>query len=203
MKGIWQDWRYACRMLRRDRWFTALAVVILALGIGANGAIFSVVHAVLLRELPYPEPDELVMVWESRPAEDVYDNVVAPADFLDWRMRQQVFDEIAALSKGRLSLTVSGRQELVVAGNVSASFFRVLGVVPVLGRDFRNDEERAARNRVVILSHGFWQRQFGGDPNVVGTHVTLEDQPYEVIGVLPSSFRFTDETLDLWYPIDF
>lgn len=203
MKGIWQDWRYASRMLRRDPWFTTVAVVILALGIGANGAIFSVVHAVLLRELPYAAPDELVMVWESRPQEGVYDNVVSPADFLDWRARQQVFDGIAALSSARMSLAISGRQESVGAGRVSASFFRVLGVVPALGRDFRDDEERAARNQVVILNYGFWQRRFGGDPNIVGTRFTLEDQPYEVIGVLPASFRFTDESIDLWYPIDF
>ena len=169
MKGIWQDWRYACRMLRRDPWFTAVAAMTLALGIGANGAIFSVVHAVLLRELPYAAPDELVMVWESRPREGVTDNVVSPADFLDWRTRQQVFDGIAAQWGTQLTLTGAGEAEQVGAGNVSASFFGVLGVVPALGRDFSSEEEQAGRNRVVMLNHGFWQRRFGGDPHIVGT----------------------------------
>jgi hypothetical protein len=120
MNSIWQDWRYASRMLRRDPWFTAVAVVILALGIGANGAIFSVVHAVLLRELPYAAPDELVMVWESRPREGVYDNVVSPADFLDWRARQQVFDGVAAMWGRPITLAGRGGEERVNAGYVSA-----------------------------------------------------------------------------------
>ena len=203
MRGMWQDWRYACRMLLRDPWFTALVVITLALGIGANGAIFSVVHAVLLRELPYAKADELVMVWESRPREGRYDNVVSPADFLDWRARNQVFDNIAAQWSGRPTLTGAGEPEPVGAGNVSASFFRVLGVTPALGRDFRSEEEQAGRNRVVLLNHGFWQRRFGGDPKIVGTRITLDGEPYEVVGVLQASFRFVDETINLWLPIDF
>ena len=102
-----------------------------------------------------------------------------------------------------MSLAVGGRQEPVGAGRVSASFFRVLGVLPALGRDFRDDEERASRNQVVILNYGFWQRRFGGDPDIVGMRLRIEDQPYEVIGVLPASFRFTDDTIDVWHPIDF
>lgn len=203
MSGIWQDWRHAFRMLRRDPWFTVVATMTLALGIGANGAIFSVVHAVLLRELPYADPHELVMVWESRPREGVYDNVVSPADFRDWRARQQVFDGIAALWAQRPTLTGTGEPERVGAGYVSASFFRTLGVAPVAGRDFRPDEEEAGRNQVVILNHGFWQRRFGGDPGILGANITLEGKPYEVIGVLPASFRFSDASIDLWYPIDF
>jgi putative ABC transport system permease protein len=203
MGGMWQDWRYACRMLRRDPWFTVVAAITLALGIGANGAIFSIVHAVLLRDPPYSEPHELVMVWESRPREGVYNNVVSPADFVDWRTRQQVFDNMAAQLGRRLTLTGLGQAERVGAGNVSASFFGVLGVVPALGRDFGSEEERAGRNHVVILNHGFWQRRFGGDPNIVGTRLSLDGQPYEVIGVLPASFRFSDESIELWYPIDF
>jgi putative ABC transport system permease protein len=175
----------------------------LALGIGANGAIFSIVHAVLLRPLPYAEPHELVMVWESRPREGVYDNVVSPADFLDWRARQQVFDGIAAQVATSVNLTASGEPERLDAGNVSAAFFGVLGVVPLRGRDFRPAEEQAGSNRVVILDHGFWERRFGGDPNVVGQQVTLDGQPHEVIGVLPAAFRFPGESIELWRPIDF
>jgi putative ABC transport system permease protein len=190
-------------MFHRDPWFTAVAALTLGLGIGANGAIFSIVHAVLLRELPYSEPHELVMVWESRPREGVYNNVVSPADFVDWRTRQQVFDNIAAQWARQLTLTGLGDAERVGAGNVSASFFRVLGVAPALGRDFSTDEERTGRNHVVILNHGFWQRRFGGNPGIVGTRITLDGQPHEVIGVLPASFRFTDESIELWCPIDF
>jgi putative ABC transport system permease protein len=204
MRGLLQDWRYACRMLVRDPWFTALVVITLALGIGANGAIFSVVHAVLLRELPYARPGELVMVWESRPKEGVYENVVSPADFLDWRARQQVFDGIAAQSGTRQTLaSAAGEAEQIGVANVSASFFGVLGVTPALGRDFRAEEEQAGRNRVVMLNHGFWQRRFGANPNVVGTSITLDGQALEVIGVLPASFRFVDESIELWSPLDF
>jgi putative ABC transport system permease protein len=198
-----QDTRYAGRTLRRNPAFAVIAIVTLALGIGATGAIFSIVHAVLLRDLPYREPDALVMVWESRPQEGVYDNVVSPADFLDWRARQSVFESIAASWSTEATLTGIGEPERVGAGNVSSSFFTVLGVVPALGRDFRPDEEQAGRNQVVILTHGFWQRRFGGSPGLVGTRITLNGQPHEVIGVLPESFRFPDESIDLWFPIDF
>jgi putative ABC transport system permease protein len=203
MSGIVQDWRYAWRQLRRDPWFTGVAALTLALGIGMNGAIFSVVHAVLLRPLPYAEPQELVMVWESRPREGVNDNTVSPADFLDWRARQRVFDGISALFPTSVNLTGSDEPERIDAGNVSASFFGVLGVVPALGRDFREDEEQAGRNLVVILDHGLWQRRFGGNPGVVGTRLTLDGQPHEVIGVLPASFRFPAESVGLWRPLDF
>jgi putative ABC transport system permease protein len=203
VRGLVPEWRHAWRLLRRDPWFTAVAALTLAVGIGANGAIFSVVHAVLLRPLPYADPHELVMVWESRPREGVYDNVVSPADFLDWRARQQVFDDIAAHWSSSLTLTGRGEPERIGTGIASSSLFRVLGVAPALGRNFAADEEQAGRNQVVILTHGFWQRRFGGDPRIVGSRLTLDGQPSEVIGVLPASFRFPDETIDLWHPIDF
>jgi putative ABC transport system permease protein len=201
--GIWSDVRYGCRTLGRAPWFTAMAVLTLALGIGANGAIFSVVHAVLLRELPYADPGRLVMIWESRPREGVTNNVVSPADFLDWRMRQQAFDGIAAVSADQLTLTGVGESERVGAGNVSSSFFDLLGVPPMLGRTFTVEEEQAGRNRVAILNHGFWQRRFGANPAVIGQRITLDGDAYEIIGVLPPSFRFPDEEVQLWYPIDF
>ena len=203
MRRIWQDVRYASRMLRKDPAFTLVAAITLALGIGANGAIFSVVHAVLLRELPYPSPHELVMVWESRPREGVYDNVVSPADFLDWRARQQTFADIAALSATPVTLTGAGTPDRVPAANVSASFFSVLGVAPAIGRSFAIDNERAGRDDVVIVGHGFWQRRFGAAPDIVGRRIVLDGRPREVIGVLPASFRFPDEAIELWLPIDF
>jgi putative ABC transport system permease protein len=203
MSGIWQDWRHAWRLLRRDPWFTAVGVITLALGIGANGAIFSIVHAVLLRPLPYSQPNQLVMVWESRPREGVNDNVVSPADFLDWRVRQRVFEGIAAHWTAAVNLTGRDEPERVEAGNISASLFDVLGVAPALGRTFRLEEEQAGTNRVVLLNHGFWKRRFGSDPTVLGRSITLDGHPHEIVGVLPASFRFPDETVDLWRPIDF
>jgi putative ABC transport system permease protein len=203
MTGIWQDLRYGVRMIRRNPGFALIAALTLALGIGANGAIFSVVHAVLIRELPYGDPDRLVMVWESRPREGVTDNTVSPADFLDWRARQQVFDGIAAASPMTLNLSGSDEPERLMASGVSASFFAVLGVAPSLGRGFRSDEEQAGSDRVVVLSEGLWQRRFGGDPNTVGTRITLSGQPYEVIGVLPASFRFGEPAVDVFFPLDF
>ena len=169
------------------------------MGIGANGAIFSVVHAVLIRELPYGDPDTLVMIWESRPREGVTDNTVSPADFLDWKSRQQVFASIAAAVPTTLNLSVdSGQPERLTASSVSASFFEVFEVVPALGRGFRSDEEQAGRDRVVILSHGLWQRHFGGTPSIVGSRVTLGGRLSEVVGVLPESFRFGDTPVDVF-----
>jgi putative ABC transport system permease protein len=203
MSSIRQDLQFGLRMIRRNPGFSAIAALTLALGIGANGAVFSVVNALLLRELPYPEPQALVMVWESRPREGVNNNVVSPADFVDWRTREQVFDAIAAHQPMTLNLTGSGEPERLNAGQVSASFFQVLGVVPALGRDFLAGEEVSDRNQVVILNHGLWQRRFGGNPAIVGTTITLNGRPFEVIGVLPASFRFPDEAIDLWLPLDF
>ena len=203
MTGMWQDVRYGFRTLRRSPGFSLVAALTLALGIGANGAIFSVVHAVLIRQLPYGNPDTLVMIWESRPRENVTDNTVSPADFLDWRSRQQVFANVAAAVPTTLNLSGSGEPERLIASSVSASFFEVFEVVPALGRGFRSDEEQAGRDRVVILSHGLWQRRFGGTPNIVGSRVTLSARLYEVVGVLPESFRFGDTPVDVFYPIDF
>ena len=159
----------------------------------------------LLRALPYPEPHELVLIWESRPQEGVNDNVVSPADFLDWRARQQVFDGIAAFWSSSRGVTFrdSGQSEQVRGGLVSAAFFGVLGVVPALGRDFNAEEEQAGRTNVVIVSDGFWQQRLGGNPSIVGRPITLNGEPFEVIGVLPPSFRFPDERVELWQPIDF
>jgi putative ABC transport system permease protein len=203
MANVWQDLRYGFRMLRRNPGLTIVAGLTLALGLGANGAIFSVVHAVLLRELPYREPNQLVMVWESRPKEGVNDNVVSPADFLDWRARQRVFESMAAYEPTTINLTGRGEPQRLQGGHVSASFFKVFGVRPALGRDFRPDEEQPGRNLVVILSDGLWQQQFGGDPRIIGQTITLNSTQHEVIGVLPASFRFRNELTALWHPIDF
>ena len=203
LSGLWRDLRHGFRMIRRHPGFSSVAVLTLALGIAANGAVFSVIHAVLLQELPYTRPGELVMVWESRPREGIDDNVVSPADFLDWRARQRVFASMAAAVPTTLTLSGSGEPEQLSASSVSAAFFSVLGVVPILGRDFTVEEEQAGRNRVVMLTHGLWQRRFAGTPDIVGTRITLSGEPYEVIGVLPASFRYGEQTVSVFSPIDF
>ncbi|MBI4474073.1 MAG: ABC transporter permease [Acidobacteria bacterium] len=201
--GLLQDLRFGFRMIRKNPVFTAIAVLTLALGIGANGAIFSIVNAVLIRELPYPEPDQLVMVWEARPREGVFDNVVSPADFSDWRTRQQVFQHIATELSTTVDLTGTGDPERLFAGNVSAEFFKVFGVQPIIGHDFERGDEQRGKNQVAILSHGLWQRRFGGDRDILGKRVMLNGDPFEVIGILPQAARFPYFTNEIYFPLDF
>jgi putative ABC transport system permease protein len=202
MESFIQDLRFGARMLFKNPGFTLIAVVTLALGIGVNTAIFSVVSAVLLRPLPYSEPDKLVMLWERRIREGSDNNAVAPADFRDWRARNQVFTNIAAMFVTSVDLSEGNEPERVTAGQVSASFFEVLGVKPMLGRGFLAEEEQAGRNRVVIMNHDLWRRRFGADRNIVGRRISLSGAPVEVVGVLPPSFRFPNEELALWLPLD-
>jgi putative ABC transport system permease protein len=198
LSGLLQDFRYSLRALRRHRGFTAVAVLTLALGIGANTAIFSVINALLVRPLPYPDPNRLVMVWESRPREHVLDSTVSPADFTDWRARQRVFQDMAAEIALGATLTEAGEPVRLFAAGVASSYFKVWGLTPILGRDFRPEEDRTL-NRVVIISRGLWERQFGGDPAVIGRPVTLNGAPYEVIGVVSDP----NTQFHVWYPLDF
>ena len=175
----------------------------MALGIGANTAIFSAVDAILLRPLPYPEPDRLVVVWEKRPAEGVMNNSVAPADYVDWARMNTVFESMAAITSITADLTGAGEPVRLTAGAVSPAFFDVLRVQPALGRSFRAEEGRAGQHRVVVLGYGLWQGRFGSDANVVGRKVLLNGVPHEVIGVLPQTFEFPYSGLELWAPLAF
>ncbi len=201
METLWQDVRYGARQLVRNPGFAAVAVLTLALGIGANTAIFSVVNAVLLRPLPYDDPEQLVMVWESRPREGVYDNPVAPLDFFDWRQRNQSFQDMAAFQYSTMDLTGAGEPERIGTGIVSAAYFRVFGVEAVRGRTFLPEEEQDGRHRVVVLSYGLWQRRFGGEPAVVGKALTLGGESYEVVGVVPESFDVPAPGIEMWRPL--
>ena len=203
MNAVRQDIRYAFRLLIKQPGITLLAVVTLALGIGANTAIFSAVNAVLLRPLPYPDADRLVLIWEKRQAEGVLSNVVAPADFIDWEQRQQSFDAIAAFGSFTVDLTGSGEPVKLFTGGVSPAFFDILGVKMALGRSFRSEEGIQGQHMVAILSHRLWRDRFGSNPNIVGQKIILNLLPCEVVGVLPESFEFPDATLDLWAPIPF
>lgn len=195
------DLLFAFRLLVRQPGVTLLAIVTLALGIGANAAIFSAVNAVLLRPLPYANADRLVMIWEKRPTEGVFDNVVAPADFVDWEARQQSFDAIAAQTETTMDLVGSGTPVRLAAGVVSPAFFDILGVRMAVGRTFHPEEGTFGQPQGVVLSHGLWRDRFDSDPAIVGRNITLNGMPFEVIGVLPANFEFSNPTLELWYPL--
>ena len=201
MRAFFSDARYAMRLLVKHPGLTAIAVLTLAIGIGGNTAIFSAVDAMLLRPLPYAEPDRLVKVWEKRPAEGVLDNVVAPADFLDWARMNTVFENIAAYVSITADLTGAGEPVRLAAAGVSPPFFDILRIQPALGRTFRPEEATPGQHRVVILGHSLWQTRFGSDPQIVGRAIMLNGVPHEVAGVLPATFEFPDATIELWAPM--
>ena len=203
MRAFIQDVRYAIRLLGRQPGVTIVVMLTLALGIGANTAIFSAVDAVLLRPLPYPDSHQLVKVWEKRQREGVLNNVVAPADFLDWSKMSGAFEAMAAYTPITVDLTGSGEPVRLFAGGVSTPFFDILRVAPVLGRSFRPEEGKVGQHRVVVLNHGLWERRFGSNPSIVGQKIVLNGIAHDVIGVLPRSFEFPDRTIDLWSPLAF
>jgi putative ABC transport system permease protein len=203
MYAFLQDLRYARRLFAAEPGVTAIAVLTLALGIGANTAIFSAVDAVLLRPLPYDDPDQLVMVWEKRPTEGVLDNVAAPADYVDWEKMNTVFASMAAMSPITADLTGAGEPVRLFAAGVTPAFFDVLRVRPMLGRGFVAAEDIAGRHRVVVLDHRLWQDRFGSDQSLVGKKILLNGIPHEVVGVLPNSFSFPDDSIQLWAPMPF
>jgi putative ABC transport system permease protein len=203
LETLWQDVRYGLRQLKRNPGFTAVAVITLALGIGATTAIFTVVNAVLLRPLPYPHPEELVYVQE------ILGNYgptpfVGNKEFAAWRNQSRTLSPIAAYMDFAANLTGGGEPERVICGTATASFFFILGVRPVVGRLFLPEEDRPGGPPVVILSEALWKRRYGGDPSVLGRGVTLDGKVYTVVGVLPASFVIPDQfKLDyaLWVPL--
>src|SRR6266446_1138761 len=204
MGTLLSDVRYAVRLMHRNPGFTAVAVLTLALGIGANTTMFGIVNAVLLRPLPFPDPDRLVTVWKGRIENPQSLNIVSLPNYRDWKERNRVFEELAVLDSAGRGYNLSGgtEPEQVSGVRVTASFFRVLGVRPLLGRTFLPEEEDAGRDRVVVLSHGLWQRRFGGDPTLLGKTIPIDDQAYTVVGVMPQSFQFQfwSGPRQLWVP---
>jgi putative ABC transport system permease protein len=196
-----QDLRYAARILWKNPGFTAVAVIALALGIGANTAIFSVVNTVLLRPLPYKDPEQLVMVWEDASRHGYPRDTPAAANFVDWRDQNSVFSSMAAIADGNFNLTGVGNPERLKGRLVSASLFPLLGVEPQLGRVFTAAEDQAGAQGVVVLSHRLWQRRFGGDPAILGKTLTLNDEVHTVVGVMPARFKFPENDDELWVPI--
>ena len=200
---VWQDLRYGLRMLWKNPGFTIVAVIALALGIGANSAIFSVVNTVLLRPLPYKDPERLVMVWEDAAKRGFPRDTPAVANYIDWRDQNQVFEGMAALADVSVNLTGTGEPERIDGRRVSANLFPLLGVEPLMGRAFLPEEDQPGTNRVVVLSHGLWQRRFGSDMNIIGKPLTLNGESYRVVGVMPPHFRFPSREVELWVPIAF
>ena len=205
MESLWQDLRYGARMLQKKPAFTAVALVALALGIGANTAIFSVVNALLLRPLPFKDSDRLVYVWETNPKIGLDRAIVSPPDFADWREQNGVFEHISAFRTWFYRLSGGGDPEQVWGVRTSASFFELLGVEPQQGRTFLPEEEQPGRDQVVIISHGLWERRFGADPGLVGYTITIDDRPFRVIGILPRDFDLfgRKRAYDIWMPFDF
>ena len=198
LDDLWQDLRYALRGLRKQRAFTAVAVITLALGIGANTAIFTVINAVLLKPLPYEKPDQLVVLTETvldRPAGVSYQN------FVDWRNQNTVFDNVAALRpRESFNLTGAGESERLQGRLVSANFLSTLGIKPIRGRDFLAEDDQPNATPVAIISDALWQRRFGADENIVGRQLTLNNQPFTVIGITPPNFSFGADA-DVTVPI--
>jgi predicted permease len=202
MDGLRQDLRYALRQMLKSPGFTVVAVVTLALGIGANTAIFSVVNAVLLRPLPYPNSDQLVMLWEQNPHRGWFENIISGENFLDWQKQNQVFAGMAVFKSNSFNIIGNQQAEEIAGERVSANLFSVLGVQPFRGRLFLPDENRQDKT-AVVLSYGLWQQRYGGDADVIGKQILLNGESYPVVGILPPTFSddyssFLDPHSQLW-----
>jgi putative ABC transport system permease protein len=196
------DLRYGWRALLKKPGFTLTAVVALALGVGANTAIFSVINGVLLRSLPYGEPDRIVMLWERNPAAKSDKNVVSPANFLQWQKQSHSFSQMAAVADFPANLTGGGGEpEEIKAQFVSHDFFAALGVQPAIGRSFTANEDRKGDDLVIVLSHQLWQNRFGADPAILGKQATVSGRQRTIIGVMPPGFHFLDPEVKAWMPL--
>lgn len=198
MSSLWFDLRYALRLLLKNPGFTLVAVVVLALGIGANSAIFSVVDAVLLRPLPFKDADRLVMLWGTEP--QLKKAPILIREFLDWKEQSRDFEHIAAYTEDNFTLITTESPERIKGVRVSSNFFDLLNVAPASGRTFLPGEDAPGGNHVVVISHDLWQNRLGADPAIVGRQIRLNGESFTVVGVLPADFRFI-ESGDLWLPL--
>ena len=201
METLIKDIRYGIRGLRKRPGFTAIALITLALGIGANTAIFSVVNAVLLRPLPFRDPDNLVIVWEDATFAGFPRNTPAPANYVDWKTQNQSFADMAASHETSFNLTGDGEPERVAAYSVNSNFFPLFGVQPLLGRNFSAEEDRPGANKVAVLSYSLWQSRYGGDRQIINRDIQLNGEKHTVIGVMPASFQFFESDVRLWVPL--
>ena len=201
MRILFQDIRFGIRMLMRNPGFTLTAVLCLVLGIGANTAIFSIVNGVVLRPLPYKDADELVMIWGANQKLGINKMHVSGLDFVEWQTRQTSFEHIAAFRTHDFSVKHREGSTSISGARVSASLFPLMKIKPLLGRTFRPDEETPGKNQVAVISHRYWQNQFGADSKVIGTTIILDDKAFSIIGVLPDGFDFPNRR-DIWLPVN-
>lgn len=199
MNTLWQDVRFAFRTFIKRPGFALVAILTLALGIGANSAIFSVINGVLLKPLPFHEPENVVKLWESMAGG--FQGTISPPNLKDWREQNTVFTKIAAFQYQNFGLQSQDSPERVRAATVSPDFFDVLGVPPQLGRVIADGEDHDGKHRVALLSHQLWQDKFAADPNIAGKTILLGGENYTVIGVMPASFRYPSRTTELWVPL--
>lgn len=203
MNTLLQDLRYGIRMLLKNPGFSVVAVIALGLGIGANAAIFSVVNTVLLRPVPYADPDRLMVLRENEPPK-FPEFSISPGNFLDWQKQNTFFEKLAAINGTAFILAGEGAEpERLRGARVSAGLFEMLGVNPIHGRTFLEEEDQPGHENVVILSSGLWKRRFASDPNAIGQPITLSGISYTIVGVLPPSFGFPDRETDVWAPVAF
>jgi len=204
MNTLWQDIHYGARMLLKKPGFTLIAMITLALGIGANTAIFSVLNAVVLKPLPFEHAEQLVMAWESNPEKSGFERMpVAPPNYLDWRHQNHVFEEMVALRDQSYTLTGAGDPEQILGDTTTAGLFPLLRVEAALGRTFNADDEKPGQEQVVVISHGLWQRRFGSDAGLIGKTIKLNGKLYTVVGVMPENFHFPTPEAELWTPLIF
>src|SRR5215510_14055465 len=206
MNTLMADIRFGLRMLLKSPVVTIVALVALTLGIGANTAIFSVVNGVLLRTFPYPDAERIVLVWEKSPRND--QNVINLGNFFDWKDQNQVFTDMAVFFNRSFNLTGDGEPEEVTGQYGTTNLFSVLGSNPVLGRTFADDDGRDGQPRVIVISYGLWQRRYGGDPNIVGRQISVNERPTTIVGVMPSTFGWhiqkgtqASRPADIWIPL--
>jgi predicted permease len=195
-----QDLYFGIRMLFKHKGFTAVAVLTLALGIGANTALFSVVNALLLRPLPFPQPGQLVQVWEFDRQSGNKEFEIALPNLVDWRAQNQSFENIAVYLKSSFSMAGDDEPLRISSLNVSTNYFKVLGVAPARGRDFLDADGIAGAPRIAMLSHGFWLQRFAADPQIVGRTVKLSGESCTIVGVMPAGFASPDSEVQIWTP---
>src|SRR5688572_14736583 len=195
-----RDSRYAVRMLFRNPGFTLIAVMTFALGIGANAAVFSVFNGVLLRPLPYPEPDRITMIWMDNRRQGIKEDITSYPNYRDWKEQSTSYAYMAAFANGTFTLSGADEPERLIGAHTTASFFDVVGLKPVVGRTFTEANETPGQDRVVLISHGLWLRRFAGAGDAIGKTITLNGQPHEIIGVMPGALR-VPEKAEVWKPL--
>src|SRR5262245_47148350 len=203
MSTLINDLQFAFRMLLKHRGVSAIALITLALGIGVNSAIFSVVNAIVLRPLPYANSQQLMVIWGNLHKAGLEEIEISALEFRDFQQQCQSFDQIAAYSTEGLNLTGVDQPERLRGATISANLFSTLAVKPQLGRNFSDDEDQTGNDNRAILSHGLWQRRFGGDPLAVNKTIQLDGRTLTIVGVMPADFHFPDKDTEIWIPLAF